>query len=158
MPGLRETPLSYYHKTGPVGQVFLAYNTDPKRAFAVLDLGAGTMACYGLPGQTVDFYERDRELAGLTFDTDEYFTFVEDAVRRGVDVNLVPGEPCASLASKAVVQRLKPLQLRKGKAKPARKYGVAVRADSKYRLLVVDTLDPSDLPGHFTARITKEAV
>ena len=158
VPGLRETPLSYYHKTGPVGQVFRAYNTDPKRAFAVLDLGAGTMASYGLPGQTVDFYERDRELAGLAFDTGEYFTFVEDALRRGVDINLVPGEPRSTFRVKGVVQRLAPLRARKGKAKPERKYGSPMKADSKYRLIVVDTLGPSDLPGHFTTQITRDAV
>lgn len=158
VPSIGDTPMAYYHRTGPVGQVFRAYNTDPKRAFAVLDLGAGTMAGYGLPGQTVDFYERDRDLARITFDTDEYFTFVENARRRGVDVNLVLGDPRSTFASKGAVPRLKPLQVRKGKPEPPRKYGVPIRADSKYRLILVDTLGPDSIPGHLTTRITREAV
>jgi hypothetical protein len=157
VPGVRDTALAYYHRTGPVGQAILAYNTDPKRAFAVLELGTGTMAGYGLPGQTVDFYDRDQELAKITSDTDEYFTFVEDARRRGVAVHLVLGNPRTTFARKEIARRLKPLWGRKGDPEPSREYGEPIGADFAYRLILVDTLDPTDI-GHFTARITREAV
>ncbi len=155
---LRDLPVTYYHPTGPVGQVFRACNTDPTRAFAVLDLGAGTMACYGLPGQVVDFYEGDPELARITFDTDEYFTFVAAARRRGVEVSLVLGEPRAAFAPKGTRQRLQPLRARKGAPMPKREYGRPIPAAFKYRLIVVDTLGPRTTPDGLAARFTREAV
>ncbi|MGE3808672.1 MAG: hypothetical protein AB7K24_28740 [Gemmataceae bacterium] len=91
-PDVRDTPLSYYHRTGPVGQVFRNYNTDPKRAFAVIGLGTGTMASYGMPGQRVDFFDIDPVVVGISYDTNEYFHFVEDALNRGVEVSLVLGD------------------------------------------------------------------
>ena len=154
----RDLPLTYYHRTGPVGEVFRACNTDPKRAVAVIDLGVGTMACYGLPGQTVDFYERDRELVGLAYDTNEYFTYVEDAHNRRVDVNLVLGEARLTFAPKGVNLRLRPLRARKGKAKAKRQFGKPIKEDFKYGLILVDTLGPDSIPGHVVTRVTKEAV
>jgi hypothetical protein len=151
-------PITYYHRSGPVGQIFLAHVADPQRAIAVIDLGAGTMACYGLRGQTIDFYERDRELAKTTFDTNEYFTFVEDAQDRGVDVNLILGEPRSSFASKGINQRLKPLRARKDKPTPKRHYGKPIKGDFKYGLIFVDTLRPDALPGDEATKVTRQAV
>jgi hypothetical protein len=157
-PGCHDLPITYYHQTGPVGQILRAYNTDPRRAVAVIDLGAGTMACHGLRGQTIDFYERDRELASISFDTNEYFTFVEDAQNRGVDVNLILGDARSTFATGVVNQRLKPLRARRDKPTPKRQYGKPVKADFKYRLILVDTLGPDALPGHEATRLTRQAV
>src|SRR5262249_10260456 len=132
--GLRDYPITYYHPSGPVGQVFRAYNTDPKRAVAVIDLGVGTMACYGLKGQTVDFYEIQPELVRLAFDTNQYFTYVEDAEKRGVNINLVPGDARVTLAPGASRQRLKPLHACKDRPRPKRRYGTPIKDDFKYRL------------------------
>lgn len=158
VPALLDLPVSYYHASGPVGQVFRAYNTDPKRPFAVLDLGVGTMAAYGLPGQTVDFYELDPELAKLSFDTDQYFTYVADAHRRGVNVNLVLGDARSTFTGKGTHQRLKPLLAREGNPRPKRRFGSPVNDNFKYRLILVDTLSPDAIPGHLRTRVTKEAV
>src|SRR5262249_21394231 len=94
--GAREVPLSYYHRTGPVGRIYRAYNDDPKRPFAVIGLGTGTMSCYGLKGQRVDFYDIDPVVVKISFDTNEYFTFIEDAAARGVAGGLAPGAPRAA--------------------------------------------------------------
>ncbi|MFM7150268.1 MAG: hypothetical protein ACKO23_10540, partial [Gemmataceae bacterium] len=148
-------PLSYYHHTGPVGQVFLPHNTDPKRAFAVIGLGTGTMACYGLPGQTLDFYDIDPQVVDISFDTNEYFTFVEDAVDRGVNVNLVLGDARLTFNPKGTKTRLKPLAKRKNQPVPARKFGDPLTEDQKYGIIIVDAFSSDAIPVHL---ITKQAV
>ena len=59
-PERRREPLTYYHAMGPLGQVFPALDAHaPRRAIAVVGLGAGSVACYGKPGQRWTFYEID---------------------------------------------------------------------------------------------------
>ena len=59
-PERRREPLTYYHAMGPLGQVFPALDAlAPRRAVAVVGLGAGSVACYGKPGQRWTFYEID---------------------------------------------------------------------------------------------------
>jgi hypothetical protein len=55
--GWRE-PLTYYHRNGPLGQLFDALGARP-RAIGVIGLGVGTVACYRRPGQRWTFYEID---------------------------------------------------------------------------------------------------
>src|SRR5439155_966460 len=44
-------PLTYYHRTGPIGQVFEEFSGPrAKKDVAVIGLGAGTLASYGEPG------------------------------------------------------------------------------------------------------------
>jgi hypothetical protein len=106
---VRDTPLSYYHRSGPVGQTFRMFNTPPvddkgqplrdkqgnlvpPRPYAVIGLGTGTMASYGQPGQRVDFYDIDPVVVDISYDTNEFFHFVEDAQERGVDIGLILGD------------------------------------------------------------------
>ena len=59
-PRRRREPLTYYHRTGPIGQVFEAFGARPARPdVAVVGLGAGSLACYAEPGQRLDLL-RDR--------------------------------------------------------------------------------------------------
>ncbi len=48
----RHQPLTYYHRTGPVGLTFAAYN-QIDRPIGVIGLGTGTMACYPLVNATM---------------------------------------------------------------------------------------------------------
>ncbi len=152
---VRETALSYYHRTGPVGQVFTAYNTDPKRPFAVIGLGTGTMASYGLPGQRVDFYDIDPVVVSISYDTNQYFTFVEDAEARGVDVNLVLGDARLTFEPVGSRPRIKPLHRRPDQARPSRRKAEPLTADVQYGLIVVDAFSSDAIPMHL---ITKEAL
>jgi hypothetical protein len=152
---LRDTALSYYHRTGPVGQVFNAYNTDPKRPYAVIGLGTGTMASYGLPGQRVDFYDIDPVVVSISYDTNEYFTFIEDAEARGVDVNLVLGDARLTFEPKGSRPRLRPLHRRPEQARPSRRKAEPLTADVKYGLIVVDAFSSDAIPMHL---LTREAV
>lgn len=154
-PELRDTPLSYYHRTGPVGQVFRAYNTDARRPMAVIGLGTGTMACYGMPGQTLDFYDIDPVVVDISYDTNGFFTFVEDAETRGVDVNLVLGDARLTFKPDAIKKRMKPLHKRKDEPTPQRRPAADIPQDFKYGLIVVDAFSSDAIPIHL---ITREAV
>lgn len=71
-------PLTYYHPTGPLGQVFAAFS--PKLAqgrIAIIGLGTGSIAGYGRPGQHYTFYEIDPAVAKIAQDP-RYFTFLQD--------------------------------------------------------------------------------
>jgi spermidine synthase len=57
---LNRQPLSYYHRTGPIGQVFAEFSgPKAKKNVGVIGLGTGTLASYGEPGQSFTFFEID---------------------------------------------------------------------------------------------------
>ncbi len=77
-PSRRGQPLSYYFPDGPVDQVFSAFSgPEAKDSVAVVGLGAGSLACYGQPGQHWTFYEIDPSVERIARDP-HYFTFLRD--------------------------------------------------------------------------------
>jgi hypothetical protein len=77
-PAHAREPLAYYHRNGPVGDVFSALHHKSAPAnVAVVGLGAGAMACYAEPGQHFMFYEIDPAVARIARDP-RYFTFLSD--------------------------------------------------------------------------------
>src|SRR5262249_25271914 len=59
-------PLTYYHRTGPLGLVFAAIEEQKEnRPIALIGLGTGTTAAYGESGQTVVFYEIDAKVISI---------------------------------------------------------------------------------------------
>src|SRR5262249_55013373 len=54
-PGMRMEPMSYYARSGPVGEVFM-YLKHPARV-GVIGLGAGTLLSYAKPGDRWTAYE-----------------------------------------------------------------------------------------------------
>ena len=77
-PSLRDTPLSYYYPTGPIGQIFAATQRLPDLdSVAVVGLGAGSLACYRTPNQTWTFYEIDPVVVQIA-QNPQYFTFLRD--------------------------------------------------------------------------------
>jgi SAM-dependent methyltransferase len=67
---------SYYAQTGPLGDVFGAYQAQSDRV-AVVGLGAGTVAAYGRAGQRFDFYEIDPAVVKIARNP-RYFTYLRD--------------------------------------------------------------------------------
>jgi spermidine synthase len=128
----RDEPVTYYHITGPIGQVMQVYNKDNKRNLAVIGLGTGTMASYARPGQHLTFYDIDPVVRRLSFDEgDPFFTFVEDARQRGAHLELVMGDARLTMERKKL-------------------------ADSeKYGVIVVDAFSSDAIPIHL---ITREAL
>ncbi len=127
---IRQEPLTYYHRTGPVGAMFreLTRRGKDRAPVAMVGLGTGSVACYAKKGQKLTFYEIDPTVKKLVADTDKYFTFVTDARNRGAE-----------------------LDFRLGDARLVLKHDT----DRKYQLLLVDAFSSDSIPVHL---LTKEAV
>jgi hypothetical protein len=75
---VRRIPLMYYFPTGPIGQVFEAYNGTPVvQRVGVVGLGVGSLAAYGMTGQEFTFFEVDPAVERIAR-TSAYFHFLED--------------------------------------------------------------------------------
>jgi SAM-dependent methyltransferase len=127
----RDWPLTYYHRSGPIGQVFEAYNRDARRNLGVIGLGTGTMACYAREGQSITFYDIDPTVKKISYDDRTYFTYVDDARQRGAKVDLVLGD------ARVMMERQE------------------LTDDQKYGILVVDAFSSDAIPIHL---ITWEAL
>ena len=76
--GLGITPITYYHPTGPIGQLFDGLpDRSLQRRTAVVGLGVGSMACYSRPGDQFTFYEIDRAVVEIARDN-RLFNFLRD--------------------------------------------------------------------------------
>lgn len=125
-----EQPLTYYHRSGPVGAMFRELNARPggKTAdFAMVGLGTGSVACYANPGEKLTFYEIDPSVIRLV-EPGKYFTYLADAKKRGAAVDIVVGDARLRLQD---------------------------RPENKYALLLVDAFSSDSIPVHL---LTKEAV
>ncbi len=79
---VRRVPLMYYFPTGPIGQLFDAYQGTPVVGrVGVVGLGAGSLAGYGRPGQEFAFFEIDPAVARIARDP-AYFHFLGDCLAR----------------------------------------------------------------------------
>jgi hypothetical protein len=73
-----DEPMTYYHRTGPIGQVFTAKPPAVTRGkFAFVGLGSGSLAGYGEPGQSITFYEIDPAVLRIASDR-QYFRYLPD--------------------------------------------------------------------------------
>src|SRR5678815_6627 len=110
---------SYYHKDGPLGQVFAVYNSKPSiKPVAATGLGAGTIGTYAAQGQEWDFYDIDPNIVRIASDP-RYFTFLTDCTK----------------ASYRVILGDARLRLREA---PTGKYG----------LLIMDAFSSDSVPAH----------
>lgn len=76
-PGRQREPFSYYHRPGPIGDVFRALPPVAGRRVAVIGLGAGVLAAYAGAGEEWTFYEIDPDIARVARDTN-YFTYLRN--------------------------------------------------------------------------------
>ncbi len=73
---LQKTPLTYYSKPGPMGQLFKTFDSsDDHWQIGVVGLGAGALACYAKKQQTWSFYEIDPLVVEIAENTD-YFNYL----------------------------------------------------------------------------------
>jgi len=122
LPARRHEALSYYHRTGPIGQVFeevpIASRTSD---VAVVGLGVGSLATYARPGQHWTFYEIDPEVEHIARNA-EYFIYLEDC-----------GPKCAVTIGDA--------RLSMARARP-----------QQYGLIVLDAFSSDAIPIHLLTR------
>jgi hypothetical protein len=84
-PAEQGMPLTYYHPTGPIGQVMAALARDERcNRVGLVGLGAGSLAYYSHSGQHWTFYEIDPSVIRIARNP-SLFTFLRDA-RGTVDV------------------------------------------------------------------------
>lgn len=75
---LQREPLSYFHREGPLGQIFEAFNSNAfSPNVAVVGLGTGSMACYAQPNQHWTFFEINPAVVSIAQNT-EYFTYLNN--------------------------------------------------------------------------------
>jgi hypothetical protein len=119
---LRLEALTYFHRTGPIGQVYSAYCPPGSGGeVAVIGLGTGTMSSYFEPGQHGDIYEIDKQVVDIA-SNERFFTYLRDA-RAPFDIRLGDAR----------------LKLRDA-------------APHSYRLIVVDAFSSDAIPVHLITR------
>jgi hypothetical protein len=78
-------PLAYYTRSGPAGSIVESMQTKTlygnggeirKANWAVVGLGAGAMACYAQPGESLTYYEIDPSVNRIASNP-RYFTFLQ---------------------------------------------------------------------------------
>jgi SAM-dependent methyltransferase len=72
-PELQGQPLSYYHETGPVGDVMRLLSERPNQRFGVVGLGTGSMAGWIAPHRHMTFFDIDPQVYDIAND---FFTFL----------------------------------------------------------------------------------
>jgi hypothetical protein len=88
-------PLSYYSRSGPIGDVFAAYGGEPSFGRVdVIGLGIGTIAAYGRAGDRFVFHELDEAVARIAVD-ERLFTFLQ---RSRADVSVRIGDGRRTIA------------------------------------------------------------
>jgi len=71
------TPLTYYSRPGPMGQLFKEYdNTDKNWTIGIVGLGAGALACYAKDQQNWTLYEIDPLVVDIASNP-EYFSYLK---------------------------------------------------------------------------------
>jgi hypothetical protein len=94
LPGHERDATAYFHRSGPIGQVFAASEERTRRRVGVVGLGIGTLAAYSRPGEEWTFFEIDPAVAELARDP-RYFTFLHDAPAA---IDIVLGDARLALA------------------------------------------------------------
>ncbi len=118
-PTYQAEPLSYFHREGPLGQIFDAFNSNAASPnVAVVGLGTGAMACYSFAGQYWTFYEINPAVVRLA-QTPQYFTYLQK---------------CAAASTGIVVGDAR-LQLQNA-------------PDQYYGLIVLDAFNSDAIPVH----------
>jgi hypothetical protein len=127
-PERRGEPLTYFHRQGPIGQLFTAVKEmKPQRHLAVMGVGTVTLAAYTDPGWKLTLYEIDPWVVRIARD-ERYFTYLRDAEARQVQVDIHLGDG----------------RLQVAKAPPG-----------EFDILFMDAFSSDSVPVHL---ITKEAV
>jgi spermidine synthase len=85
-PVYQTEPLPYFHREGPLGLIFDAFNANAASPnVAVVGLGTGSMLCYSFAGQRWTFYEINPAVVRLAR-TPEYFTYLEKCAAAYTDI------------------------------------------------------------------------
>jgi hypothetical protein len=93
-PALRREPTAYFHRSGPVGQIFATVQRKPQLRVGIVGLGIGTLAAYSRAGEDWTFFEIDPGVVEIARDP-RYFTYLHDSPAH---VDIVLGDARLKLA------------------------------------------------------------
>jgi len=89
-PDLQCEPLSYFHRDGPLGQIFDAFNVNAASPnVAIVGLGTGSMVSYARPDQAWTFYEINPAVISVA-QTTEYFSYLQKCA--AAPTNIILGD------------------------------------------------------------------
>ncbi len=126
-PDLRDTPLTYYSRSGPIGRVFDYYaKHQPLHDVALVGMGVGTLSIYGEPGERMTYFEIDPVVDRIAHDT-RFFTYLRDSKAQ---VDTVLGDARLTLAE---------------------------APDNHYDLIVLDAFSSDAIPVHLLTREAVQA-
>jgi spermidine synthase len=95
-PATECRPMTYYHPLSPLGRTFaFTAARKPSARIGATGLGAGSVAAYARPGQTMRFFEIDPLVAKIASDPQQ-FTFLSKCAQG--DVDIVMGDARLTLA------------------------------------------------------------
>ncbi len=121
-------PLTYYHRTGPVGAIFReAFVRTARPRVGMVGLGTGSGAAYCIADQTMTFYEIDPAVRAM-IEAGKHFTYVTDARKRDAKIDIVMGD------ARLMLDRY---------------------SGTKYDLLLIDAFSSDSIPVHL---LTVESV
>jgi spermidine synthase len=81
-------PLSYYHREGPLGQVFKSFAEQPANGnVAIVGLGTGATTAYTRAGQSWTYYEINPAVVAIARDP-AYFTYLSYCAAAPVQISL----------------------------------------------------------------------
>jgi SAM-dependent methyltransferase len=72
-PVLNGQPLSYYHETGPVGDIMKLISVRPNQHVGVVGLGTGSMAGWTRPNRHITFFDVDKQVYDIAHG---FFTYL----------------------------------------------------------------------------------
>jgi hypothetical protein len=118
----QDEPLSYYHRSGPMGDVFAAFNqSNLKPNVAIIGLGVGAVASYSKTGQHFVFYEIDPDVELIARNKD-FFTFLTSS-KGNCDVILGDG-----------------------------RLTIGVAPDNSYGMIILDAFSSDSIPVHLLTK------
>jgi hypothetical protein len=84
--------LTYYHRTGPIGQLFTQrIAAGQARRIGIVGLGVGSLAAYTNNTTQLTYYEIDPAVRWVAQDSG-YFSFLKSAENRGATIRIVMGD------------------------------------------------------------------
>jgi hypothetical protein len=81
-------PLSYYHRSGPLGRIFVHFESQIVNAnVAIVGLGAGAAAAYAQPNERWTFYEINPAVVSIARDN-QYFSYLSKCAKAPIEMVL----------------------------------------------------------------------
>lgn len=122
LPQFVTTPLTYYSRPGPMGQLFKTFDAqNDDWIIGSVGLGAGALACYAKPQQHWRFYEIDPLVIKIAQNPD-YFSYLQYCSK---NAEMIVGDARLSLAREA---------------------------DATFDLLILDAFSSDSVPTHLLTR------